>query len=255
MSSSVRVPQLQRGWMLNLYPGAGEGGGCFVSARRLTSWGSLGGPAADPERARVEAGRRARTRLRRYCAANRLNRLGTLTYEGEGCHDPGQARADVGAFFRTLRNDLGGKPFPYVWVPEWHKSGHGLHLHFAVGRYIRHGRILSAWGRGFVHIKLLGDLPVGSGPVAEARKAAGYLSKYVSKTFSDDGGVERPRGMHRFDVAQGFKPGAMRLHGATVAAVVGEATELMGGAPAEFWSSDQNPDWQGAPAIWVQWAI
>jgi len=173
MASSVRVPQLQRGWLLNLYPGAGEGGGCFVSARRRTAWGSGGGPAADPERARVEAGRRARGRLRRYCAANQLNRLGTLTYEGEGCQDPGQARADVGAFFRTLRTDLGGEPFPYVWVPEWHKSGHGLHLHFAVGRFIPRGRILSAWGRGFVHIKLLGDLPVGSGPVAEARKAAG----------------------------------------------------------------------------------
>jgi hypothetical protein len=142
-----------------------------------------------------------------------------------------------------------------VWVPEWHKSGHGLHLHFAVGRFIPRGRILSAWGRGFVHINLLGDLPVGSGPVAEARKAAGYLSKYVSKTFSEDGTVERPGGMHRFDVARGFKPGAMRLHGATVAAVVAEASELMGGQPAEFWSSNQNPDWQGAPAIWVQWAI
>jgi hypothetical protein len=255
MSSSVHVPQLQRGWSLTLYPGAGEGGGCFVSAQRRTSWGGGGGPAADPERARLEAGRRARGRLRRYCAANQLNRLGTLTYDGEGCHDPGMARADVGAFFRTLRTDLGGDPFPYVWVPEWHKSGHGLHLHFAVGRFIPRGRILSAWGRGFVHIKLLGDLPVGSGPVAEARKAAGYLSKYVSKTFSDDGGVERPRGMHRFDVAQGFKPGAMRLQGATVAAVVSEASELMGGAPAVFWSSDQVPDWQGAPAIWVQWAI
>lgn len=34
MASSVRVPQLHRGWMLTLYPGAGEGGGCFVSSRR-----------------------------------------------------------------------------------------------------------------------------------------------------------------------------------------------------------------------------
>jgi hypothetical protein len=179
-----------------------------------------------------------------------------LTYEGAGCHDPGQARAHVGTFFRALRADLGGAAFPYVWVPEWHKTGHGLHLHFAVGRFIPRGRIASAWGRGFVHIKLLGDLPVGSGPVAEARKAAGYLSKYVSKTFNENGdGVLRPKGMHRFDVAQGFKPGAMRLHGATAAAVVGEASELMGAQPAVSWSSDQVPEWQGPPSIWVQWAI
>lgn len=255
MASSVRVPQLHRGWMLNLYPGAGEGGGCFLSSRRR-EFRPGGGPAADPERAQLEAGRRARGRLRRYCAANRLNRLGTLTYEGAGCHDPGQARADVGTFFRALRTDLGGAAFPYVWVPEWHKTGHGLHLHFAVGRFIPRGRIVSAWGRGFVHIKLLGDLPVGSGPVAEARKAAGYLSKYVSKTFSEDGdGVQRPKGMHRFDVAQGFKPRAMRLQGATAEAVVDEASELMGGQPAFSWSSDQVPEWQGPPAIWVQWAI
>jgi hypothetical protein len=253
MASSVEVPKLLCGWTLTLYPGAGEGGGCFVSPRQRTS--QSGGPAADPERAHLEAGRRARARLRRYCPENRLNRLGTLTYEGEGCHDPGQVRTDVGAFFRTLRTDLGGEPFPYVWVPEWHKTGHGLHLHFAVGRFIPRGRILSAWGRGFVHIKLLGDLPVGSGPVAEACKAAGYLSKYVSKTFSDAGDVERPKGMHRFDVAQGFKPEAMQLQGATLAAVMSEATELMGGLPAVSWSSDQVSGWQGPPAVWVQWAI
>ncbi len=52
---------------------------------------------------------------------------------------------------------------PYVWVPEWHKSGHGQHVHFAVGRFVPRRVIEQAWGRGFVHIKLLGDLPVGSG--------------------------------------------------------------------------------------------
>jgi hypothetical protein len=92
-----------------------------VSSRR-GEYRPGGGPAADPERAQLEAGRRARGRLRRYGAANRLNRLGTLTYEGAGCHDPGQARAHVGTFFRALRTDLGGAAFPYVWVPEWHKT-------------------------------------------------------------------------------------------------------------------------------------
>ena len=123
----------------------------------------------------MEAGRRARARLRRYCAANRLNRLGTLTYRGEGCHDPELVRVHLGEFFRSLRDGLGGAAFPYVWVPEWHKSGHGLHAHFAVGRFVKRSLIESAWGHGFVHIKLLGDLPVGSGSLSEARIAAGYL--------------------------------------------------------------------------------
>jgi hypothetical protein len=241
------------GWSLNLYPGAAEAGGCFVSTLPPRPW-VRGGPAADPERARAEAGRRAKGRLRRYCAANRLNRLGTLTYAGAGCHDPRQVRADVGLFFRDLRAALGGEPFPYVWVPEWHKTDHGLHVHFAVGRFVPRHRIVSAWGRGFVHIKLLGDLPVGSGPVAEARKAAGYLSKYVAKTFTDEDAGRRPKGLHRFDVAQGFKPTVTRLSATTADAVLARASDVMGSAPAFVWNSREVEDWRGAPAIWAQWA-
>ena len=98
-----------------------------------------GGPATDPERSQQEAARRARAKLRRYAAANRLNRLGTLTYAGEGCSIMRQLRVDVAEFFRGLRRRAGGEPLPYVWVPEWHPGGHGLHVHFAVGRYVRHG--------------------------------------------------------------------------------------------------------------------
>ena len=96
----------------------------------------------------AEAVRRARTKLRRYGVANRLNRLATLTYAGEGCHDPVQLRQDVAAFFKGLRPALGGRAFPYVWVPEWHPGGHGLHVHFAVGRYVRQTLIRDTWGRG-----------------------------------------------------------------------------------------------------------
>lgn len=42
--------------------------------------------------------------------------------------DPGPA-----SHCRNVARALGGDPLPYVWVPEWHKCGHGLHLHFAVG--------------------------------------------------------------------------------------------------------------------------
>lgn len=242
--------------MLSLCPRAGEGGGCFVSAKPRKAQG-VRGPAADPERARTEAARRARAKLRRYCAANGLNRLGTLTY-AKGCHDPRQARRDAGVFFRALRMELGGEPRPYAWVPEWHKT-HGLHLHFAVGRYVPRRLIEGAWSRvedhGWVHIKLLGDLPVGSGKLAEARAAAGYLSKYVSKSFTDDEpGKERPRGLHRFDVAQGFTPATTRLWGATADNVIWQASRLMGGPPESRWSSDEVEGWQAPPAVWVQWA-
>jgi len=240
-------------WLLKLCPAAAEAGGCFVPSLERRGGGLVGGAAADPERSAREAGRRARGRLRRYCVGNRLNRLGTLTYAGEGCHDPRQVRVDVGEFFRELRDQLGGDPFPYVWVPEWHKTDHGLHLHFAVGRFVPRGKIERAWGRGFVSIKLLGDLPVGSGPLDEARKAAGYLGKYVSKSFTDTDDRQRPRGLHRFDVAQGFTPVSYPLRGTSPRDVLGQACEVMGGYPRRSWTSQDAEDWQGPPAMWHQW--
>ncbi|MFL6137479.1 MAG: hypothetical protein ACJ74O_06730 [Frankiaceae bacterium] len=216
-------------------------------ARRRPPLGKRG-PAADPERAAAEAGRRARAKVRRYCAANRLNRLGTLTYAGEGCHDARQVRADVAGFFRALRSSLGGRALPYLWVPEWHKSGHGLHLHFAAGRYVKRSVIEHAWGRGFVHVKLLGDLPVGSTSLHQGRLAARYLSKYVAKDLSAAGGL------HRYEVAQGFQPRKEVIRGRSAEDVLAQASERMGSAPERVWWSADELDWQGPPAVWAQWA-
>lgn len=247
----VRSPR-PAGWVLSLYPRAAEGGGCFVSSYRPDRSYVTRGNARDPERAAQEAGRRARARLRRYCAANRLNRLGTLTYAGAGCHDPHQTREHIRDFFRTLRADLGGEALAYVWVPEWHKTGHGLHVHFAVGRYVPRSVISGAWGRGFVHIKLLGDVPVGAGALGEARQAAGYLSKYVSKTFTDPSA--RVLGLHRYGLAQGFQPEKVTLRGRSPEDVLDQASGLFGTRPANVWSSADADQWSGPPAIWAQWA-
>jgi hypothetical protein len=150
-----------------------------------------------------------------------------------------------------MRDGLGGKPLPYVWVPELHKDGVHFHVHFAVGRYVPRDLIDTSWGRGWVSIKLLGDLPVGSGRLAEARKAAGYLSKYVSKAFTDP--ALRVPGMHRYDLAQGFQPVATRLVGRTADDVLRQASQFLGAAPVRQWSSADVEDWQGPPAIWAQW--
>ena len=244
------VPAWESGWWLSLYPAAAEAGGSFVYQYRPRRTWVPGAEPADRARSESESARRARTRVRRYCAANRLNRLGTLTYAGAGCHDPHELRADVARFFRGLRSALGGQPLPYVWVPEWHKTGHGQHVHFAVGRYVRKSVIAAAWDRGFVNIKLLSDLPVGSGTVDQARKAAGYRSKYISKAFD----APRVPGLHRFDVAQGFQPTRLRLHGRTSDEAIERAVEQMGGVvPAQIWRSDDAPQWQGPPAVWVSW--
>lgn len=242
----LREPEVRSGWYLSLYPQAGEGGGSFRYSRPVKP---AGGPP-DPQRSAIEAARQARTKVRRYCAANGLNRLGTLTYAGAGCHDPKELRAHVGSFFRTLRSDLGGKPLPYLWTAEWHKTGHGLHVHFAVGRYIQRSRIEQAWGRGFVHIKQLGDLPVGSSTMEEARQAARYLSKYVGKAFDE----RRVPGLHRYEVAQGFQPDRVRLYGRTAEEALAVASRQMGAPPQLTWSSAETVDWQGPPALWASWA-
>lgn len=234
-------------WQLRLYAGAGEASGSFHSGSSW--WDGEPGPAAWPTDPRDAAARRARSKVRLYCAEHRLNRLGTLTYRGEGQHDPKALRVDVGGFFRGLRRDV-GRAFPYLWVPEWHPGGHGLHVHFAVGRFIAQGAIKRRWGRGHVHIKLLGDLPVGSGSYGEARLAARYLSKYVSKSL-DDGG--QPPGLHRYEVAEGFQPPSIELLGDTKADVLAAAAERMGGAPAKVWASSDEQDWAGPPAVWASW--
>ena len=102
------------GWSFSLYPDAAEGGGTVLASKRRATARVAPGEAADPSRAAREAGRRARGKLRRYCAANRLNRLGTLTYRGEGCHDPRALRGHVGEFFRAVRAGLDGEPLAYV---------------------------------------------------------------------------------------------------------------------------------------------
>ena len=235
-----------RCWRLRLYVDAAEAGASLSGFRR----GGKAKRTPDPERSALEAGRRARGQVRRYCASNRLNRLGTLTYAGEGCHDPRQLRRDVGGLFRGLRGELGGDAFPYLWVPEWHPGGHGLHVHFAVGRYLPQRLIRDAWGRGIVHIKLLGDLPVGSGPLEEARLAARYLGKYVGKAL-DEG--DRLSGLHRYEVAQGFNPLSVSCEGQTVDEVIETASLVMGSQPTHVWHSSILEGWQGPPAFWGVW--
>ncbi len=232
-------------WALSLYPDAAEGGGC-LSVRRGPA---VQGRPPNVERAAEEAGRRARGKLRRYAAANRLNRLGTLTYRGEGCHDPRRLREDLAGFFRELRTALDAGRFPYVWVPQWHPGGHGLHAHFAVGRFVPRGLIERSWGNGFVHIKLLDGLPVGSGALAEARLAARYLARYVGRDLDN----ERLAGLHRYEVAQGFQPAKIECYGETAEDVIDRASGYMGSAPERIWLSSTEEGWRGPPACWAQW--
>ena len=234
-------------WQLTVYPDAAEAGGCFVSARRAGSEGHSGlGAYFEPVEGKNNS--RARGKIRRYCAANRLNRLGTLTYGGKGCHDPVLVRDHMAEFFRGLRQSLGGKRFAYLWTDEWHAGGHGLHAHFAVGRFIGRRLLERNWGHGFVHIKLIGDLPTGSGALAEARRAGRYLGKYAAKHAE-----KRSSGLHRYDLGQGFQPKQTQLIGRSDEELIARADEIMGGPASYVWRSAEAEKWAGPPAVWMSW--
>lgn len=243
---------MERGWSMTLFPGAGEGGGSWSSGNGRMPGAKPQRTTTDPDRSAREAAQRAASKIRRYCAHNRLNRLGTLTYAGDGNHDPSALREDLGEFFRALRAGAGGKPLPYLWVPEWHPGGHGLHAHFAVGKFVPRSVIDKAWGRGFVHIKLIGDLPVGSGTMAEARRAAGYLSKYVAKGVGEHRPTDGPA-LHRYEVAQGFQPTSVRLHGRMLGDVLAQASDVMRRRPIQVWQSQIADGWLGPPSVWASW--
>jgi hypothetical protein len=173
----------------------------------------------------------------------------TLTYAGEGCHDQDAMRADVAQFWRDLRTLRGGKRFAYVWVPEWHPGGHGLHVHTAVGQYIHKSVIRTAWPHGWVKGNRFTTLRHGATDLEAARAAAGYLGKYLSKTFEDGQGF----GRHRYEVGQGFQPKRIVYDGGSVEEVLWTACQHMNSAPAVSWSSQDTDDWQGPPTRWFQW--
>lgn len=257
-------------WTLNVYPDAGEAGGCLIVPRRsgpppvvegdVDLFDQAAGEAAsdaafsdprgegEPTRSELEAARRAKVKIRRYCASNRLNRFITLTYGGEGCHDPAVFRSDIAAFFKALRRELGGD-LPYLWAAEWHPGGHGLHGHAAVSRYIARGVLTRAWPHGFVHIKLIGDLPTGSGAWEESRRCGRYLGKYVAKSLHG----ERWSGLHRYEVAQGFQPPVQKIDGRTLDQVIDEAVVMMGRPPLRVWKSTEQEGWDGPPCCALSW--
>ncbi|HEY3924707.1 MAG TPA: hypothetical protein VGL75_09100 [Acidothermaceae bacterium] len=242
-------------WSVSFFPDAREAGGSITSLRGRSSpaWefgpdGLLGPKVVDPQRSAVEAARRARVRARRYSAANRLDRLGTLTYRGAGCFDYDQMIQDVHGFIVRLRAALGGKPFPYVWVPEWHKD-HGLHVHFGLSGFVHYSLIDAAWGLGRTNIKRLTNLPAGSGPLAAARINGRYLAKYVGKAFDD----RRIPGRHRYEVGRGFEPRKEIVTGFRVEHVLDELSERVGAQPQFVWQSYETEGWQGPPSVFASW--
>lgn len=207
-----------------------------------------------PEENLRRAARRARTQVRRYCVANRLYRMWTLTYGAEKgpratTHD--QVVRDIGVFVKALRKAMPGSPrFAYVWVPELHKDGVHYHVHFLVDRFIPRPVMERAWAHGYVGTPKARDKSgqriQGKGAV---RRAAGYASKYVGKAYED-----RTAGGHRYECAQGFQPVSLEIRAEQLTTFRGIAAAWFGGeAPSWAWSSSSVEAWTGPPVHMWGW--
>ena len=135
-------------------------------------------------------------------------------------------------------------------MPEWHKTDHGLHAHFVCARFVRRSIVEDTWGHGFVKGLLIGDLPIGSTAVDEARIAARYIAKYMNKDIEQ----KHALGLHRYDVGEGFQPKKVKIPGPTLAQAVEGASEIMGCQPARFSTSNEWPGWSGPSAVAMSWA-
>lgn len=250
MSISKSLGRADAAWRLTLYPDAREAVCQFLPSLRPNRVYVPPGYAADPERSRIESARHAATQVRRYCAANGLDRLWTLTYRHPRCTELDRLVTDVGTFWRTLRSLLGGKPFPYLWVPEFHADGKHFHIHAGMGQYVHKSKIATAWPHGFVEARRLIVASSGADEgVERARLASRYLSKYVTKATVETVDF----GRHRYEVAQGFMPRELLLQGTSEGELLTAACELMGRGPTEVWSSDSMPSWEATPTRTYRW--
>ena len=210
---------------------------------------AVGGGAPDAERAAGRGGTAGAREAAPLLRGEPAQPVRDADLRGRGLPRSAAAARGRGRVLRGLRRELGGKALPYAWASEWHPGGHGLHVHFAVGRYVRQSLIRDVWGRGIVHIKLIGDLPVGSGALEEARLAAGYLAKYVSKNVGGRAGAGAAPVRGRAGLPAGAGAAARALRGGGRGRGVRADGRRRRGSGARRIRRAGGP-----PAYWCAWA-
>jgi hypothetical protein len=182
-----------------------------------------------------------------------MRRLITLTYRPPFCLDHGQVVEDVGVFIRKVRKGLGVEAFAYVWVPELHKDGRRYHVHVVVDRFVSKSLVEKSWGHGFVDVRMIRNQGQGKGTAM--RRVAGYVAKYVAKTYEGGTGMGGG-GRHRYECAQGFQPVSVELEAPRPAVFARLASEHFGGEPpSSAWSSASVEHWTGPPVEVFEWAL
>lgn len=279
-SAGGSAPLLDRGTQLVVIPGQGGRAKAdlsryeavvFPTCGEAVVWFSGGSRGAEevpwpPDPMRAD--RRRRGAVRRYCVHSGLGYLLTLTFRLEPA-TPAGVWLEAKRFVRRLQKRLGAT-VPYVFVVERGETNGRLHLHVCVGDWYRELGVVvrcercvapgwvwhspppgrdrlclgCLWGRGFVHgpdEELGGDVRANGDP----KKAAMYVSKYVSKELRSD--LEKGRQLYR--VAEGFQPPEQRFASPSVA-LLDRITAKFGPGAKVLALHDEVKAYQGPPC-WV----
>lgn len=162
--------------------------------------------------------RRAKQNIRWLCKTMDADRLFTLTYR-ENQTDREQARADFTRFLRLVRSgwrgQVGVPNWQYVAVLEKQQRG-AYHIHCAVKGFQRIKYLRQCWHKALgCDPDVSGENTPGNVDVTnpdksrwghtgrqwKVNKLAGYLTKYLSKTF-DETATEKRRYWHCRDLIQ-----------------------------------------------------
>ena len=213
------------------------------------------GQADDPERAAQEAARRAGAVVRRYVVSHGCTRQVTLTFNDY--HLP-EDLAGGWAAVEDFRRKLGKRLGPMLVVPEWGEKNGRLHFHCLVPRYLPQREYEEAWGRGWVDIrKIKSNRSRGPrGARSDARVAAFYAAKYLSKAFAE-GQSGREFNGKRYSTTKGTKvePGQRCRFRSQAEALTWAVYEQAGGFGniSSWWSSNDQADWDGPPVVLMMW--
>jgi hypothetical protein len=198
----------------------------------------------DSERARKESIRRARKKSELLCLENGITRLVTLTTEVRIEFSERQKIVnELGKFVRRLTKRIPG--IRIIWILEIHPSRGSFHAHLGIDRFVPKTVIAECWGLGFVDIRRLKSK--GSEPKKEARKVAGYLSKYLGKGTED---VEK--GKRRYSTTQNFTLTFLEWDAWELAEVIRLGSEICKMPLHIVWASYDIEDWQGPVTVLIE---
>jgi len=217
-------------------------------------------PEAKAQQNYNRAVRRAKQNIRWLCKAMDADRLFTLTYR-EDQNDREQARADFTRFLRLVRSgwrgEVGVPNWQYVAVLEKQQRG-AFHIHCAVKGFQRIKFLRKCWYKALAcDPDVSGEHTPGSVNVTnpdksrwghtgrqwKVNKLAGYLTKYLTKTF-DETATEKRRYWHCKDVIQPKKQ-RFWVTGNTMLEAIKSTVELLSfhvglGNTFTHWLSIQN---------------